>query len=453
VKTRLAALLALALAGCTPPVVQEAAVHRERLHTLHGRRVPDAALPSLGDELAPYELFAQMRNPGLRAAYQKIVVALERVPQVTALPDPRISYAYFVNEVETRVGPQRHRFGLTQVFPGIGKRQLRGEVALAEADVAFQRYLEARVELIRRVRDGWYELYYLGRAVAITKENLELMKYIEGVARSRYRVNKTPYADVLRAQVELSTLEDRLRTLEDLRQPLTARLNAVLSRPTETIVPWPKALSEKKLDMDQSTALAALLTSNPELRALDAQRTRERLAARLAVKTGQPDYSLGLSYIATGSATMPTPDSGKDPFIIEAGITLPLWRGKVAAAIREAEARLAGTDEELADRHNTLSADVRLVFYKLRDADRRLALYRTSLIPKARQSLKATETAYAAAEAGMTDYLEAQRVLLAFRLDAERALADRSQRLAELERILGRSVASSGDATPPNTGS
>ncbi|NQT89331.1 TolC family protein [bacterium] len=437
---RLATVLSLLLVGCAPPVVREAALHRGRLHTLHGRPVPNAALPRLEGGLDDYVTYALLRNPGLRAAYERIVIVLERVPQVTALPDPVLRYAYFVNEVETRVGPQRHRLGLMQVFPGFGKRQLRGEVALAEADVAFQRYLEARAELILRVRDTWYELAWLGRAVAITRENLEIMKYIESVARSRYRVNKTPYADVLRAQVELNTLEDRLRTLEDMRAPLVARLNAALSRRLDAAVPWPGAIVEERLATDHAAVFAALQESNPELRALDAQLSRERLAICLAEKSGQPDYSLGLSYIETGSAEMDMSDSGKDPFIIEAGITLPLWRGKVRAAVREAEARLASTEQQLLARYDLLGADARLLLFKLHDAERRLALHRTSLIPKARQALKATETAYASAKADITDYLEAQRTLLAFRLEAERALADVAQRLAELERLVGRTL-------------
>jgi outer membrane protein TolC len=409
-------------------------------------------LPKLGDDLDGYVMYAVLRNPGLRAAYHRIVVALERVPQATALPDPRLSYAYFVNEVETRVGPQRHRFGLMQAFPGFGKRQLRGEVALAEADVLFQRFLGTRDELVHRVRDTWYELAWLGRAVTITRENLDIMRYIEGVARARYRVNKTPYADVLRAQVELSKLEDRLRTLEAMREPLVARLNGALSRPLDAPVPWPSPISEERLVTDQAALLATLQQSNPELRALDAQLSRERLAVRLAEKDGQPDYSLGLSYIETGSADMDTSDSGKDPFIIEVGLTLPLWRGKVAAGVREAKARLASTEQQTLERYDVLGSDARLVLFKLRDAERRLALFRDSLVPKARQALKATETAYSASEATITDYLEAERTLLAFRLDAERALADVAQRLAELERLVGRSLETEAAKRPKEGG-
>jgi outer membrane protein TolC len=150
---------------------------------------------------------------------------------------------------------------------------------------------------------------------------------------------------------------------------------------------------------------------------------------------------------------MATSDSGKDPFIIEAGITLPLWRGKVNAAVREAEARLAGTEQKLLSRYDTLGADAQFLLFKLRDAKRRLSLHRTTLIPKARQALKATETSYAAAKADITDYLEAQRTLLAFRLDAERALADVAQRLAALERLVGRSLDAKPTTKPSEGGS
>ena len=65
--------------------------------------------------------YAAYHNPELEAAFDRWKAALEKIPQVRALPDPRLTYAYYIENVETRVGPQRHRLDLSQTFPWFGK--------------------------------------------------------------------------------------------------------------------------------------------------------------------------------------------------------------------------------------------------------------------------------------------------------------------------------------------
>ncbi|MDD3605166.1 MAG: hypothetical protein PHD86_08265, partial [Kiritimatiellae bacterium] len=77
------------------------------------------------DDLRDYLAAAARNNPELEAAFNRWKAELERIPQVRALPDPRFNYAYFVEEVETRVGPQKQRLGLSQVFPWFGTLKLR----------------------------------------------------------------------------------------------------------------------------------------------------------------------------------------------------------------------------------------------------------------------------------------------------------------------------------------
>ncbi|MFW6164323.1 MAG: TolC family protein, partial [Planctomycetota bacterium] len=402
--------------------------------------------------LEDYVKHAALHNPGLRAKFEAWQAALERVPQVTALPEPMFSYAYYIEEVETRVGPQRHRVMVKQMFPWFGTLRLRGEVAEAEAEAAYERLEAARLALDFRVKDAWYELYYLARAVDVTRETVELLEYVESVARSLYRVKKAEYADVIRVQVELDKTRDRLRTLEDRRRPATARLNAALDRAPDAPVPWPEAVSRETL-ADEAQVLDWMAEANPDLRAIAAQVDRHRVAVDLARKDYYPDLGVGLTWVQTDSAIMSTPDSSKDPLIAELSLTLPLWRGKYAAAEREARARLRGARRSLAERRNALTAAIEMALYGLRDANRRVALYTTTLLPRAEQSLKATQTAYTAAKASLTDLIDAERVLLDFRLARERAVADHAQRLAELEKLVGRRLprrpAEKGEAQAP----
>ncbi len=90
--------------------------------------------------------------------------------------------AYFIEEVETRVGPQRNKFGIMQTFPWFGKIEARGDVATAKAKAARQRYEANKLKLFWQVKDAFYEFTYLATAVDTAKENLELLQHFEEIA-------------------------------------------------------------------------------------------------------------------------------------------------------------------------------------------------------------------------------------------------------------------------------
>ena len=109
--------------------------------------------------------------------------AVEKIPQAVSMPDPMLSYTHVIEEVETRVGPQKYKVGFSQKFPLFGKLALRGDVAAQKANAEGQRFLSAKLKLFYRVKHANYEYYYLGRAIAVSEENVKLLTSLENVVR------------------------------------------------------------------------------------------------------------------------------------------------------------------------------------------------------------------------------------------------------------------------------
>jgi len=394
---------------------------------------------SAESSLDDYLRYAALNNAGLEAAFNGWKAALERIPQVNSLPDPRFNYTYFVEEVETRVGPQRQKFGIMQMFPWFGKLRLRGNAAGEAAAAAQQEYEKTKLALFYRVRAAYHEYWYLAQAIAVTKEHTRLVANMEGVARTRFKAGAAPNSAVIQAQVELGKLDDRLRSLETLREPIVARLNAALNRPTRLPLPWPRSLPESAASFTDEQAMQWLSESNPELRRLEHLVAKEETGISLAAKDYYPDISLGVDYVETGDALNPdTADSGKDPVMAMVSINLPIWHGKYRAAEREARLRKTAAESSREDTGRRLEADLKLALYQFRDAERKLDLYGDTLVPKAEQSLAVAQQGF---EAGSTDFIaliDAERLLLEFRLAERRAEADRGRRLAEIEMLTGK---------------
>lgn len=415
-----------------------------------GGEAPAEAAADLSEQadLDDYLVYAAMHNPQLEAAFHRWKAALEQIPQVTALPDPQFTYRYYIREMETRASPPRQAVALQQTFPWFGKLQLRGDAAAEMAEMERQTFQAEKLRLFQQVKDAYYEYAYLWQAISITEENARLLKYFEEVVRIRYRTATADNADIVRAQVEQGKLADRLRTLGELAAPLAARLNAALNRPPDAPLARPAPAAGDWPAFSDEQWLAWMRESNPRLAGLDRQIDQERVGIELARKEYFPDVMLEVDWDHAGEAMEPS-DSGKDEVIASVSVNLPIWRDKLDAGVRQARRRHSAAVGQRTAAENALTADLKMALFRYRDAERKINLYRDTLLPKARQSIQATERAYKDGSNTFLELIDAQRVLLEFELAYQRALADRAQRLAELERLTGRQWPASGNPSPP----
>ena len=400
-------------------------------------------LPTLNEDstLSDYLTYAALSDPGLEAAFYRWKSALQRACQVKSLPDPMFTYAYFISEVETRVGPQRQKFGISQTFPWFGKLSLREDKAIKAANALRQKYESTKLKVFYRVIKAYYEYYYIGRSVALTKENIDWLSFLETIARTNFKTGKTSHADVIKTQVELGKLENRLQSLRELRRPMMAKFNAALNRPHNLHLPLPDDIPKKEIAFSDERLFAWLKKENPKLKALDYTIAKERTQIDLARKNFFPDITFGVEYIETDDTAMPgVNDSGKDPVVTKISINLPIWRNKYRAAKKEAKARHTAAKKDRIEMENNLLNDLEMAIYYFRNAERKIDLYKDMLIPKTEQCLKITMEAFSAGTSGFLDLIDVQRTLLEFNLSFERALVDREQRIGEIEMLAGRSI-------------
>jgi outer membrane protein TolC len=443
------ALAGVGLVGCAAPLDElEAAVLSERwspamVNAASSAKAADAmAMPAVVaddpelDERSSLDdclRYAARRSPELKSAFYRWQAALERAPQVSALPDPRLTYGVFLNEVETRVGPQEQRIAVAQTLPWFGKLELREAMADEAAAAEWHRLQATMLELFWRVRRSYYRLYDLRGAIELTAENVQLLRQLEEIALARYRVGSASYADVIRIQVEHGKLEDRLLELEDRRRPLGARLNAELNRAPEAPTPWPETVPQAQMEISEGGLRAALLSANPRLGALARQIERERTAAALAHKDAWPDVTVSLDYIVTGEAANSSiSESGDDAVIAGVSVNLPIWREKYEAGVREALKRRLSTASLRQQTESRLLAELEEAIFEYRDARRKAELYGGELVPRARESLESSLRAYETTAATFLDLLDAERVLLELQLARRRAKADAAIALARI---------------------
>jgi len=388
--------------------------------------------------LADLLAYAAARNADIRAGQEEIEALRARVPQAEALPDPMLTYAFFPRSVETRVGPQRQRLAVSQKFFWPGKRDLRAAAAREDVRAAEERLGGVRTALAYRIKQAWYEYAYLNRAMAVTRDNIQLVTRLEATARSRYSASQANYADILKAQVSLARLEDQWLTLTDMAAPLRARLNAELNRPANAPLPMPQVIDAPDVSLNAADLLTRLHGRNPELREIRRRQAGQEFQQELARREDRPDFTIGVDYMDMGGARMDgVPDSGKNALGVSVSLNIPLWRDKYDAAREEATRRTLQLRERETGQANRLMAELNMALYEYRNARRRHHLYGETLIPKADQALAASEKAFATGRSDFNALLEAQQTLLAYTLEMERSRADQAVQLARLEMLVG----------------
>lgn len=400
--------------------------------------IPPASADPFGTNLtlqAALEYGAE-NNPRLQAAFNQWKGTEENIAVQKGLPDPTLSYGYYFESVETKTGPQNQRFGLTQNIPGFGKLSIKKEIATDIAATSGARYEREKLRLNFAITRAYAELHYLKRSTEITRDLTYLIQDLEGVARTRYKAG-APMAAILQAQVELGRLEDRLNSLADLRTPQTARLNAALNRPAGSPLPWPSDLPYQFVATDAATLHQEIRSTSPELAELSHRIAQGNHQITLAKRERFPDFALGVQYIQTGDSATSITDSGNDPIIGTIGITLPIWFGKNRAKIESAAYQKAAAQLTLENRTQTLDADICQALFQLNDADRKINLYKESLIPKAEQSLEVNRKGYEAGSMEFINLIDAERMLLEFQLAHERARADHLIARARLAQLTG----------------
>jgi outer membrane protein TolC len=333
---------------------------------------------------------------------------------------------------------------ISQRVPWFGRLKGRGTAAGAEAEAILYAYQARQLMLARMVGTGFFDYAYTGRAIELTSQNLALLERLAPQVEERARTGGN-LNSLLRIQVEIGKLRDRLASLEQKRPQLAARLAAQLDLPTDTILPWPEWSADgsgHETLPDSSGVFAAIEANNPELLMLERKIESARARVELARLEARPDFTLGVTYVQLGdlpaASTMP---GGPDPWGVTFAVNLPIWGGRTGAARREADATELSTHRELADRRNQLRADAQVALSALADARRRIGLYEDELLPLARQAVDNTLGAYQADRATLLELIDSERSQLDLELLLWRARADAAQQQIVLQTLTNQPLA------------
>ncbi|MDP2963471.1 MAG: TolC family protein [Sulfurimicrobium sp.] len=378
-------------------------------------------------------------NPELAAMRHEAQAAAERISSAGALPDPmlrtelmditRQGAASSVNLLPGTVGSTKYT--LIQTVPFWGKRDLRREIAEAEALQARGRANASWEDLAARIKTSYAQYYVFSRAEILTRELLSLTGQLEKISQARYASGLAPQQDVIRAQLEQTSIQSDLVELENAVHHSKVKLNALLNRPATAPLAAPFTL--RKLPaadkLDQNALQDNLRARNPLLSAEAARVNAASKSRELVYRNRYPDFNLGVSPLQSGNQVK------EWGLMVE--FNLPLQQESRRAQERESQSMLAAAESRRDATQNQLLADLAENISELNAAQRTEILAHNSQLPQAELSFKAALAGYENGKVDFSTLLDAQRQIRKAKLDALKAQGEAQKRLAEIERLLG----------------
>jgi outer membrane protein TolC len=382
---------------------------------------------------------ARKENPEYAVTRFEADAAVERVYPAGALPDPTLrtelqNITNYDNDASPNVLPTRvgsTKYTVIQPVPFWGKRDIRREVAEADANQAKGRSDASWADLSARIKTAYAQFYQAVRSEALTREITLLLKGLESITRVRYANGLIPQQDAIRVQLEQTALQGELVSWETERHHMQSRLNALLRRSAHAPLAEPQHLRPlpSPARLDYLTLEDRLRARNPLLFAEAARVTAAEKSRDLAYRNRYPDFSIGVSPIQTSSRV--------NQWELMVEMNIPLQQESRRSQEREAQSMLLAAQSRQQATQNQLLADLAENLAALAAAQRIEKLVRSSLLPQAQMTFEAALAAYENGKVDFATLLDAQRQIRKARLDELKAQTDAQMRLADIERLLG----------------
>jgi outer membrane protein TolC len=401
------------------------------------------ALITLSGKLSAQEVLNQYlktaaeNNPGLKVKFNEYMASLERVPQVGALPDPTVAFGYFIQPIETRLGPQQAKISASQMFPWFGTLSARENSVEALAKAKYELFEEAKSKLFYDVKATYYNLFFTEKAIGITLENIEILSSFKSLANIKVEAGTASAVDAYRVEMEINDLENQLALLRDNSIVLKVKFNKLLNVDEATIIQIADELLGENL-ISKQAEMDSIMANNNALISFDYQIEGLEYRKTSASKEGLPQFSIGLEYALIGEGNSTASNAGQDAFVFpKVGLTIPLYRSKYKAKVQEVVYLQEAKSFEKSDKQNTLTVLFESVWKDYQDANRRFLLYQEQT-ELAQKSLSILESNYATNNMDFEDILRMERKLLKYSLELQKATSDKEAAIAFIQYLQGK---------------
>lgn len=450
------------------------------------------AIFSQSDSLGYYFDLAIKNNPSVLQKLNEYHAALQKVPQVGALPDPQLEMGIFLTPMELMSGNQVAEFKIMQMFPWFGVlKHAKDEMALM-ANAKYELFKDSKLQALYDLKIVWFDLYKVRQSIRISEKSVALIKTIEQLTLLKFKYgssnsvggsrslpqssggmgtatttansmnamgggsvsssnkssvasspspmggasSSTGLSDVYQIQIEAGNLENTIYSLKNEEQIVLAKFNSLINRPLKSAVGGAEILPTTILDSAYLTISEAVIDKSPMLRMLQYEQQSLDARKKMIDKMGYPMIGLGLKYNVINKSEMSSsPMNGSDMIMPMASVTLPIYRKKYKAMQSENDYSKTASQQNYQAMANSIHTSYYEALQLYSDAHRRMILYESQR-QLAEKSLEILIKTFSSSSSGLTDISRTRQQLFDYELKQVEALTDCNKAVAWIHKII-----------------
>ncbi|MGB5529077.1 MAG: TolC family protein, partial [Ignavibacteriaceae bacterium] len=337
-------------------------------------------------------------SPKIKMLEMKKLAASNRIEQNSNLPDPMLTLGFAnlpVNSFSFTQEPMTGKIvGLSQAFPFPGKLSEQADVNKKDVDIVEQEILDAKNEIRKNVIKSYNELSFFRESIQIAESSKDLLNKIAEVVRIKYSVSTASQQNLLKVELEITNISEKIEDLKSKEQSQISILNAFLLRTTDSQIiteQFPE-INYEKFTVD--ALVDSAVKYRPFLEGIKEAKQKEIMKKSLTNYEYYPNFNLALQYSFRDkieSSNTPL----EDFFSVMLGISLPLnYGGKVSSKVEETETMQRLYDEQYKMSLQILQSSFGSSVAKINSLQERIKLISEGSLIQANENLKTTLTSY-----------------------------------------------------------
>lgn len=399
---------------------------------------PASAQQDVPLTLAAAEALAVAEDPGRNAMLAQADALDDQSVAVNQLPEIKLRMGLANYPIQSggfsTEGMTQAQLGLRMEFPPGGIRDASARQYEFMATEMRETAQGRDRDVLASVRSAWLDTYYWQRTHVIVDEVRPFFADLATVTRSLYSVGRRNQQDLLRAELELSRLDDRLIEIGNEHSVAIAMLSewigADASRP----------IAEKLPDWSTLPTLPQLQSSlldHPAVRAANARVDAKEAGIDVAEEDHKSGWTWDLGYgYRDGTLSDGTPRS--DFVSLSVTMDLPFFRDerqgrRLSAAFSERRAAEASKSEMIRRLNSRLEAE----YVRWNELSRRIALYEERILMQAAANAQASLLAYQSDASDFANVMRAYIDDLNARVEHTKLQVERAKSFAVLANLGG----------------
>ena len=350
---------------------------------------------------------AQSNDPWLASKQHQQNALLARSAAVNRLPNPKLSLSVANLASDTfdfnQEAMSQFKVGLSQNFPRGKTLQLKRQQLALQSKQYPHQYRERQAHIALKVSLLWLDAYKAKQSIALIEKNRVLFEQLPAIAASSYSnaLGSTGQQDIIRAQLSLTLLEDRLLQLQQQYDKQCYQLEQWLHNETNGGAIQLKlseeapivSLQNPLLENTSNHELIRYLQNHPATTLFDEKIRTSQTAIQMAQQKHKAQWGLNASYGYRDEDLQG--NDRADLFSLGVSVDLPFFSRKK----QDKDVQAANFTTEAIKSDKTLLLRKMLARYKVQQAqlarlNKRLALYQNTLLPQMHQQAEAALSAY-----------------------------------------------------------